>query len=127
MPEKSVSPLNNPPSQKSVVADAPGKSYLKPDSDSSDGRGKGVSKGGKERVKHAEAILKCQMCGREQKLTFAASRPPEWHRCTWCGELQPVDGYRVTAYGLELPRVLAPHEVKAREAYLIALHEGGKP
>ena len=79
-------------------------------------RGKGSSKGeGKGRTKPAEAILKCQMCGRMQKVVFAYGKPPEWHRCIWCNELQPTDGYRVIAYGLDLPRVLTPHELKMRQ------------
>lgn len=78
----------------------------------------------KQRVRIAEAILKCQGCGREQKLVFGFRKTPEWHKCIWCGELQPMDGYRVIAYGLGLPRPLAPHEVQARAADLARLHEG---
>jgi len=114
---KAVSPLNNPPS--AVVAivnkiNKPGNDSIRVE--------KGVTlPRGKRRVQPAEAILKCQMCGRQQKLTFAFGKPPEWHKCIWCGELQPMDGYRVIAYGLGLPRVLAPHEVKAREMELAEL------
>lgn len=78
----------------------------------------------KQRVKVAEAIVKCQMCGREQKVVFAVGKPREWHKCIWCGQIQPMDGYRVIAYGLGLPRPLAPHEVQDRAADLARLHEG---
>jgi len=80
--------------------------------------------GKKGKVKTAEAIVKCQMCGREQKIVFAFGRPPEWHKCIWCGQLQPTDGYRVIAYGLGLPRPLAPFEVQNRAEDLERLHEG---
>ncbi len=111
MPEREVSPLNNPLSEKAVDEAIP---Y----NDNDDKRVKRDSKGGKGRVQPAEAIVKCQMCGHYQKIVFGYGKAPEWHRCIWCGELQPADGYRVTMYGLGLPRVLAPHEVAARATEL---------
>lgn len=114
-PEKRVPPLNNPPTEKSADADADVTIKInKPSGNVSDRSEKGVSKGGRERVKPAEALLKCQMCGHLQKLVFRAGKPPEWHRCIWCNELQPTDGYKVVAYGLGLPRVLSPQEVETR-------------
>lgn len=115
MPTKRVPPLTNPPSEKVVaVADKSNKIKSINDSDSN-GRGKGVSKGGRERVSPVEALVKCLMCGRVQKLVFRHGKAPEWHRCIWCRELYPVDGYKVIAYGLDLPQPLAPHEVDARQ------------
>lgn len=124
MPEKRILPLNNPPQEKSADYASGNQKKISTNGISRREIEKGVSKGGKGRVQHAETIIKCQMCGREQKVVFAFGKPPEWHKCIWCGQLQPMDGYRVIAYGLELPRVLAPHEVKARAEYLAALHEG---
>ena len=107
MPEKRSFPLNNPLQEKTnITTDV---------DDVNGGRDRGVSKGGKERVKPCEATLKCPHCGRELKVVFAFGRPPEWVRCVWCGELQPADGYRVIAYGLGLPQPLAPHELKAQQ------------
>jgi len=121
MTEKTSSPLNNPPQEKSTVIITGGKTPKYPSGDVGGRRDKGVWQGGKERIKPAEAIVKCPHCGREIKVVFAAGRPPEWVRCTWCGELQPADGYRVIAYGSGLPRPLAPHEVQDRAAYLESL------
>lgn len=114
MPEKRTLPLNNPLLEKAVAV-APVVEAKSSDSYSSIGREKGVSKGGRERVRPAEAILKCLMCGREQKMVFTFGKPPNYHRCIWCGELQPTDGYRVIGYGLGLPQPLAPHELKIRQ------------
>ena len=119
MPEKRDLPLNNPLSEKANNYHYHDKKVLTTGV-VVDGREKGVSKGGRERVQPAEAILKCPHCGRCVKIVFAFGKPPEWVRCVWCGELQPADGYRVTMYGLDLPRVLAPHEVEARRRELAA-------
>jgi len=119
MPEKRDLPLNNPLSEKAVAV-APDTKLKTTGDNGGIGREKGVSKGGRERVRPAEAILKCQMCGHHQKMVFTFGKPPNYHRCIWCGELQPTDGYRVTMYGLDLPRVLAPHEVEARRRELAA-------
>ena len=108
MSTKRVSPLDNPPSEKPE-----NNNY--PVVDIRSGRGMGVSKGGKGRVRPAEALLKCLMCGHSQKVVFAVGKPPEWHKCIWCNQVQPADGYRVTAYGRGLPQPLAPHEVEARK------------
>lgn len=62
-----------------------------------------------------EALLKCQMCGRVQKLVFALGKAPLYHRCAWCRELAPTDGYRVVGYGNPLPLPLYPHELEARK------------
>lgn len=116
MTEKSVPPLSNPPSEKAVAV-APGtKDNFNPVGDV-DRRARGVSKGGRERVRPVEALLKCLMCGRLQKVVFGYGKPPEWHRCIWCKELQPLDGYRVAGYGLNLPQPEAPHEVEARKRW----------
>jgi len=118
MSEKSGSPLNNPPPTRNVADDVVVKN-INPTTTTAASTGRGGPKGGeKGRAIAVGAIVKCQMCGREQKLVFRYGTPPEWHKCTWCGELQPADGYRVIAYGLGLPTPLAPHEVKAREAGL---------
>lgn len=106
-------PLNNP-LQERAVADARGNKIITTRNSVSSGKDRGVSKGGKERAKPIEAILKCQSCSRLQKLVFTFGNPPNYHRCIWCGELQPTDGYRVISYGLGLPTPLAPHEVRAR-------------
>lgn len=118
MPKKSGFPLNNPLPEKSVPDDA-GISFKLITSDG-DGKKKeiGVSKGGRGKGKVAEAIVRCQMCGRQQKIVWNPKFVPEWHRCIWCHELQPMDGYHVVVYGLGLPRVLAPHELKARNSEL---------
>lgn len=102
MSEKRSSPLNNPLQEKVAVA-----ANLKENKGDSVSKGseRGVSKGGGERVKPAEAILLCQCCRQLQKLVFRVGSPPEWHRCIGCGELQPTDGYKVIAYGLMLPLV----------------------
>ena len=114
MPEKRVFPLNNPLSEKAIAINS-SKKFNKPGNVDDKGERRGVSKGGRERVKPAEAILKCPHCGRHLKVVFGFGKPPEWIRCVWCGELQPADGYQVTAYGRNLPRVLAPHELEARQ------------
>ena len=117
MAEKRSSPLNNPPPEK-LSSSSSKFSKSSYDDDDDKGRGRGVSKGGKGRVKPAEALLKCLMCGRVQKVVFAYGRPPEWHRCIWCGEMQPTDGYRQVGYGLNIPQPLAPHKLKARQLEL---------
>lgn len=122
MSTKESSPLKNPPSEKSAVINTGNKTKTRAGVDGRDMSRGGFKGGGEKRVQPAEAILKCPHCGRELKVVFAVGRPPEWVRCTWCGELQPADGYRVIAYGLGLPRVLAPHEVQARAEYLESLH-----
>lgn len=114
MPEKRVLPLNNPLSEKTNNTNA-GKTHNKPVVVDIKGREKGVSKGGRERVRPAEALIKCQMCGRVQKVVFPVGKPPEYHKCIWCNQVQPTDGYRVIMYGLDLPRVLTPHELAARQ------------
>ena len=118
MTEKRIFPLNYPLQEKPLPSSTPGiKNISKPVVDV-DGRDRGVSKGGKERVKPAEAIFRCEMCGRKQKVVFSVGRPPEWHRCIKCNELQPMDGYHVVMYGRGLPRVLTDNEIKARTAEL---------
>ncbi len=114
MHEKRVFPLNNPLSEKTTVINS-GNKFIKPDDRVVNGYERGVSKGGKARVTPVEAILHCPHCGRYVKIVFTYGRPPEWVRCIWCGELQPADGYRVTMYGGDLPRVLAPHELRMRQ------------
>ena len=125
MPEKRGSPLNNPLPRKAITNTTSSIKTLTTGGVDGDGRKRGVWQGGEERVKAAEAILKCPHCGRECKIVFACGRPPNWVKCTWCGELQPADGYRVIAYGLGLPRPLAPHEVQDRAAYLESLRKEG--
>ena len=114
MPEKRVFPLNNPLSDKANNSNT-NKKFNKPGGVIDRGREKGVSKGGKERVRPAEALLKCLMCGRVQKVVFPVGKPPEYHKCTWCNQVQPTDGYKVIAYGLDLPQPLVPHELEARQ------------
>lgn len=116
MSTKRSFPLNNPHQEKAISAS--GNKFNNPEDRRDTGRGKGVSKGGRERVKPAEAIVKCQMCGREQKIVFLVGEPPEYHKCIWCGQIQPMDGYHVVAYGLVLPWVLAPHELEQRKREL---------
>ncbi len=65
------------------------------------------------RVKPAAAWVECSMCGHSQNIIFAVGNPPERHRCIWCRELQPMDGYRQIAYGWPPVRILSPAEVKA--------------
>lgn len=111
MTQKRVSPLNNPPSEKDVaVADSRTKRIIKPFD--SDGKGDvgGFPRGAK-RVVPVEAVVRCQMCRQQQKIVFAYGRPPQWHRCIRCGELQPMDGYRVSMYGSGLPTVFSPAEI----------------
>lgn len=115
VPEKRGSPLINPLREKTSSPSPKVNKFKHHDDGDDKGERRGVSKGGRERVKPAEAILKCLHCGRCLKIVFAVGRPPEWVRCTWCGELQPADGYHLVAYGRCLPRVLAPHEVKQQQ------------
>ena len=122
MPEKSGFPLRQPPSQKRGGDDVPGNKYIKPPAVYVSESKKGDSQGGKGRAAIVEALLKCTGCGRVQKITFATGKYPEYHRCSWCNELYPTDGYRVIAYGIGLPQPLAPHEVKARQVELERLH-----
>lgn len=118
MSEKSVSPLNNPSSEKSATPNIR-KTSSTTFNDIEDGRGerKIVKKplGG---VKMAEALLKCPRCGRIHKLIFRFGMPPNWERCTWCNELQPTDGYKVLAYGLGLPQPKTRCEIEATPYYL---------
>lgn len=107
MSEKRSFPLNNPLQEKNNNSN-PGVVKVRE-------REKGGSKGGKERARPAEALLKCLMCGRIQKAVFPVGRPPEYHKCIWCNQVQPADGYRVIAYGLGLPQPLAPHELKVQQ------------
>lgn len=114
MPARRVSPLNNPPSGPPVVAVAPELNKTKTTTTTrviNEGR---VREGGKKRVIAVEALIKCQMCGWNQKLVFALDTLPQWHRCVSCGELQPVDGYIMWAFGKGLPIPLTPREIVMR-------------
>lgn len=113
--EKRVPPLKNPPSEKSATVTAFGKSRsLEPISDSNKDDERGLPRGEK-RVRWAEALVSCEMCGWLQKIVFTIGKLPNYHRCINCGELQPTDAYRVFMYGLGLPRPLSPREVKERK------------
>lgn len=112
MTTKRVFPLNNPPSEK-AAAIALSSRTKQPDSGDR-GEDRGVQRG-KERVHPVEAIVRCEMCGRWQKIVFAYTKPPQWHRCIGCGELQPMDGYGLTMYGIGLPRVLTDNEITAKK------------
>jgi len=114
MTQKRSSPLNNPSQEKSPVVAVPGIKNYKPGTTGTTGSGKGVRQGGKPRVMPVEVLLRCQMCGHVQKLVFGYPRVPEWHRCVWCNELQPVAGYKVVGYGLGIPQPLAPFQVARR-------------
>lgn len=96
-------PLNNPLPPVVVVRDINVRTMTAD-------RDRGVSKGGKGkgRLIAVEAIVHCQMCGHHSKIVFGFLTPPSWHRCPWCSELQPTDGYRVEMYGTDLPRVKTP-------------------
>ena len=109
-----VPPLKTP-LQTKAVAVAP--KLNSKDNDSNRGKGgvKGVLQGGQGRVRVAEALVKCQMCGGLQKVVWGLGKLPLYHRCPWCRELQPTDGYRVVAYGLGLPTPLYRHELEARK------------
>ena len=122
MSEKRSTPLNNPPQEKRSTTTTNNKKISTLEDSSSKGRDRGVSKGGEERVKPAEAIVRCEMCSRKQKIVFAVGRLPQYHKCIGCGEIQPTDGYHVVAYGLGLPHVLSDNEIKSK----IALLEAGR-
>ncbi len=115
MTEKSRSPLKNPPSEKNTNTISLG---TKPGINTGISSVKGDVGGsprGVKRVIPVEAIVRCQMCGQWQKIVFAYGRPPQWHKCIKCNEVQPMDGYRVTMYGSLLPTVLSPTEVANRK------------
>ena len=114
MTTKRVPPLNNPPSERAVAV-APVKTLKRDDDDKGMGGGRAREGGGRGRGRVVEALLKCQMCGRIGKVVFAMGKAPAWHRCPFCRELQPTDGYRVVGYGLGLPTPLYPHELEARK------------
>lgn len=115
--ERNVS-LNNPLKERDITTTSTVNKDIKSDVVV---RSKGVKEGAETirgRVKPAEAIVRCEMCGRVQKIVFPVGKPPEWHKCTGCNQIQPADGYHVVAYGLGLPRVLTEAEIKARRAEL---------
>ncbi|OGN97543.1 MAG: hypothetical protein A2Y89_06670 [Chloroflexi bacterium RBG_13_51_18] len=125
MPETNRPPLNNPPNILTQDVDVTGIKKLSP-GDHPVPRGvTGKSKKPPGGVTMVEALLKCPRCGRIHKLVFRFGTPPNFERCTWCGELQPTDGYHVVAYGTNLPQPLAPHEVKLRQFELEKLHAEG--
>jgi len=113
MAEKRSFPPNNPLSREdaATVASSKTKEY---GVNVNKGGGLGDHKRERGRAKPVEALLKCLMCGRLQKLVFTYGKPPGYHRCIWCGELQPADGYRVIAYGSDLPQPMAPQEMELR-------------
>ena len=115
MSEKRSFPPKPPLQEKLSTTSMSSNKINKPDVVDDMGKGVGVVKGGRERVKPAEAIVRCEMCRRLQKIVFRVGTPPEWHKCIKCGELQPMDGYHVLAYGLGLPRVLSDDEIAARK------------
>ncbi len=114
MLQKSVFPLNNPLSEKRPVITNTNKNIIKLGVDGGEGGERKIVKKPSGGVKLAEALLKCPRCGRTHKIVFRLGSPPNWERCTWCGELQPADGYRVVGYGLGLPQPLSSQEVQAR-------------
>lgn len=118
MSEKRRFPLNNPLQEKSSSPSPRVNKTNTRDDDDDGGERRGVSKGGRERVRAVEAIVQCQMCGRYQKVVFAVGRTPEWHRCIGCHELQPTDGYIVVMYGNYLPRLLTQYQIEVRKAEL---------
>lgn len=91
MPEKSVSPLNNPVSQKSADDDV----YMSPSTASG---GKGVRQGGEGARPVIYMLLRCRQCRKEQQITFFHWTPPKMHICIGCGEKQPTQGYAVIAH-----------------------------
>ena len=113
MSEKRVLPLNNPLSQKSVANAANISTAV------AEGVG-GVSKGGEGEAKMTTEemvqeyqkmcqrnegvvlpvymLLRCRQCGKEQQLVFRHWKPPKWHRCVGCGDLQPTQGFAVIAH-----------------------------
>ena len=113
MSTKRSFPLNNP-FQEKAVANAALSIKTKTTGYNSGNRGdKGVSKGGKEGNRVVEALVRCEMCGEVNKIVCGYGKTPQWHRCISCGELQPMDGYRVIMYGSRVPTVLSAREVKA--------------
>ncbi len=105
--KRESSPLNNPPIQRDAVAVAPNNhsgvtglpGAITNSGDSDRGKDKRGSRGGKTGGSVVAALVQCAMCDAYQTIVTALKTVPEWHRCIKCGELQPMDGYRLLVYG----------------------------
>lgn len=91
MSEKRVLPLNNPISQKSATKAADISTVAAK-------RVEGVRQGGEGELKVIYMLLRCRGCLKEQQIVFAYWKPPKWHRCIGCGDLQPTQGYAMIAH-----------------------------
>lgn len=91
MPEKRVLPLNNPVSQKRAAKAA--------NLTTATAKGvEGVRQGGEGEIKVIYMLLRCRQCGKEQQIIFRYWKPPKWHRCVGCGDLQPTQGFAMIAH-----------------------------
>ena len=98
MSTKSGFPLKNPPSQKAVRDELPRNNNQVLGNISVDRDDRGVRQGGKEGLIVIYMRLRCRQCNEEQCITFAWWKPPKWHRCVGCKELQPTQGYAMIAH-----------------------------
>ncbi len=133
MSTTSVSPLAKPPFQKEPRLPS-GKNINHQGNNADGGKGMGVSsRGGRGRVNKLFVALRCMSCGEVQNLIYGGQgkgnelfypsleelfseerrsiRPPEWHRCVGCSELQPTIGYRLIDWGSE--PLYSPQQMKA--------------
>mgnify|MGYP001570170514 CR=1 FL=1 len=92
MLEKRVSPLNNPLPQKSAARVANIQTTIAT-------RGvDGVRQGEEGGLIVIYILLRCRQCNKEQQIVFQYWKPPKWHRCVGCGDLQPTQGFAVIAH-----------------------------
>ncbi len=124
MSSETFSPPKNPLSQRESLSSSRSKSFLRT-ATTAGGVGKRGVRGGKtEGVKVFCLVIECNGCGEWQNLVYGGKgtgyefchpdikelfnsgaeelRPPLWHRCVNCGELQPTIGYQAVDWGSEL-------------------------
>ncbi len=92
MPEKSCPPLKNPPLEKSATVIAK--------SNNSNERVRKGLKGKERETNHPICgLVECPSCGEMQNIVFTQGKMPPYHKCVRCGELMPVEAYRLSAWG----------------------------
>ncbi len=92
MPEKSFPPLKNPPLEKSATV-------IAKSNNSNERDRKGLQ--GKERETNHPicGLVECPSCGEMQDIVFTQGKMAPYHKCVRCGELMPVEAYRLSAWG----------------------------